>query len=521
MCPDCGAILAEWEGQTEDSEEITVVERHFVVSKHRRKKYRCKHGCAPVTAPGPVKLVEGGRYSVEFAVYVAIAKYLYHLPLERQVRMYMANSLHIDSQTLWDQIQVLATHLEPSYQALRGEVFASMLIHADETYWRMLSKGAGKKWYAWTVASPAAVFHRIFDSRSTAAAREVLDGYHGNVMADGYEPYQTVARAGPGGAARYTLAFCWAHVRRKFVKAEPFAPTCAEVIELIGKLYDIERDLPDPHTMTGAEQEAALARIVAVRREQSAPVVEAIRAWAGQQQGLPESTFRKAIQYMLNLWHGLTVFIENPWVVLDNNFVERQIRPLVVGRKNHYGSKSKRGTEVAAIFYSLIETAQLRGEDPATYLQHAAMAAIFSRLRISGSVLGTRGRGNSATTAGILSTCRYRNVIAAAYPRTVAGPAPRSRIKYTKNDFTSSARNCSGDFMKCDTRTRQPTRYDFFVAGAIPRNSISSIIRSRIAPIVVLFLRPPWSQRTTIFEMPPLAYPPAARASALSSTPCR
>ena len=79
---------------------------------------------------------------------------------------------------------------------------------------------------------------------------------------------------------------------------------------------------------------------------------------------------------MLNLWHGLTVFIENPWVVLDNNFVERQIRPLVVGRKNHYGSKSKRGTEVAALFYSLIETAQLRGEAPAAYLQRAAMAAI-------------------------------------------------------------------------------------------------------------------------------------------------
>ena len=61
---------------------------------------------------------------------------------------------------------------------------------------------------------------------------------------------------------------------------------------------------------------------------------------------------------------------------LDNNLVERQIRPLVVGRKNHYGSKSKRGTEVAALFYSMIETAQMRGEDPAVYLQRAAIAAI-------------------------------------------------------------------------------------------------------------------------------------------------
>lgn len=79
---------------------------------------------------------------------------------------------------------------------------------------------------------------------------------------------------------------------------------------------------------------------------------------------------------MLDLWHGLTVFLDNPWAVLDNNPVERQIRPLVVGRKNHYGSKSKRGTEVAALFYSLIETAQLRGEDPSAYLLKAAKAAI-------------------------------------------------------------------------------------------------------------------------------------------------
>jgi transposase len=376
VCPECGEPLAEWEGQSEDSEEVTVVERQFVMRKHRRKKYRCKHGCAPVTAPGPLKLVEGGRYSVEFVVYVAIAKYLYHLPLERQVRMYDANGLVVDSQTLWDQIELLAAHLGKSYEALLAEAFASPLIHVDETYWQMLSKGAGKKWYAWTVASPNTVVHRIFPSRSTATAREVLGDYHGIVIADGYEPYQTVARAGPDGVPRYTLAFCWAHVRRKYVKAEPFAPTCAEVIDLIGKLYEIERGLPDPHRLSGTDRDAALAQILAVRREQSAPVVEAIKAWAGRQQGLPESTFRKAIQYMLDLWHGLTVFLENPWVVLDNNLVERQIRPLVVGRKNHYGSKSKRGTEVAALFYSLIETAQMRGEDPAAYLRRAALAAI-------------------------------------------------------------------------------------------------------------------------------------------------
>ena len=118
-------------------------------------------------------------------------------------------------------------------------------------------------------------------------------------------------------------------MRRKYVKAEPFAPTCAEVIDLIGKLYEIERDLPNPHALEGADREAALTHIRAIRQERSAPIVAQIKAWATRQQALPESTFRKAIQYMLDLWHGLTVFLENPWVVLDNSFVERQIRPLV------------------------------------------------------------------------------------------------------------------------------------------------------------------------------------------------
>ncbi|AKF87009.1 hypothetical protein MFUL124B02_36350 [Myxococcus fulvus 124B02] len=79
---------------------------------------------------------------------------------------------------------------------------------------------------------------------------------------------------------------------------------------------------------------------------------------------------------MLKLWDGLSVFLCNPVVPIDNNHVERQMRDMVMGRKNHYGSKSKRGTEVAALFYSLIETARLRGEDPGHYLQRTALAAI-------------------------------------------------------------------------------------------------------------------------------------------------
>nr|BDT37555.1 hypothetical protein MFMH1_72240 [Myxococcus sp. MH1] len=172
------------------------------------------------------------------------------------------------------------------------------------------------------------------------------------------------------------LAFCWAHVRRKFFEAKQFAPACEEVLRLIAEMYAIEADLPGWYALTAEERQTALAQRLAVRQQRSAPVVASIRQWALAQRAAPGSAFRKALEYMLKLWDGLTVFLGNPVVPIDNNHVERQMRDMVMGRKNHYGSKSKRGTEVAALFYSLIETARLRGEDPGRYLQRAALASI-------------------------------------------------------------------------------------------------------------------------------------------------
>jgi transposase len=273
-------------------------------------------------------------------------------------------------------VEALARHLDKSYEALLAEVFTSPLIHADETLWYLLDKGPGKKWYVWTVASPDAVYHRIFPSRSGATAKTVLGDFKGVVVVDGYAAYQTATKAGADGPAPATLAFCWAHVRRKFVEALRFVPACQQVLELIGQLYALEEDLPDWHALEGQAQQDALAHRLAVRQQHSVPLTERIQQWALSQKAMPDSTFRKALEYMLELWSGLTVFLLNPRVPLDNNHVERQMRDLVLGRKNHYGSKSQRGTEVAALFYSLIETAKLRGEDPGDYLLRAALAAI-------------------------------------------------------------------------------------------------------------------------------------------------
>jgi transposase len=311
-CPACGGALREMTGQTEDSEEITVVERRFVMLHHLRKKYRCAcNGCVE-TAPGPLRLTthpdrRGRRYSADFAVEVAIGKYLDHLPLERQVRMMRREGLLVDSQTLWDQLEAAARLLQPTYEALRQHVHTAPVIGADETWWRVLVGSPGKRWWAWTLTSDTAVTYTILESRSQEAARQVLNGYQGLVVADGYGAYEALARAGP----RFMLAHCWAHVRRKFVEAEPHYPgPCAEVLELIGQLYAVERDCPES---------AALAQ---GRAERSAPLIAAIRAWALQQRALPESSLGKAVAYMLGLWSGLTRFLEDP-VVLPRNQATR------------------------------------------------------------------------------------------------------------------------------------------------------------------------------------------------------
>ena len=380
-CPQCGRLLQEMKGQTEDSEEITVVERQFVLVQHRRQKYRCAcNGCVD-TAPGPLRLAarpdaRGHRYAPAFAVEVALDKYLDHLPLERQARRMHREGLTIDSQTLWDQLEALAAVLQPTYEAVRRYVLAAPVIGADETWWRFLRGRGAPRWWVWSVTREDAVAYVILASRSQSAARQVLTGYTGIVMADGYGAYDALARAGPG----FTLAHCWAHVRRKFVEAEPHYPgPCGEILDLIAQLYAVERGCPVVAVMASAETRAEALQVRATARRAHAPtIVDAIQAWAHRQRALPESSLGKAIAYMRGLWPGLTRFLADARIPLDNNATERGLRGVVVGRKNHYGSRSQRGTEVAALFYSLIESAKLAGVNPKTYLLEATHAALLT-----------------------------------------------------------------------------------------------------------------------------------------------
>jgi len=376
VCELCGGVLDEWKGQEETTEEVSVVRRVFVLKQHKQKKYRCKCGGCIKLAEKPARLVDGGRYSTEFAVEVAVEKYLDHMPLERQVRKMRREGLRVTSQALWDQLWFLSRALKPVYERLKPYILSFPVISADESVWYLLEKGGRKRWYVWGAACPFAVYYRLDPSRSGEVAVELLGDYGGKIITDGYQGYNGLSRDGPHGG-KATIVNCWAHARRKFVECEQDYPDeCEKALKMIRGLYEVEKQVPNPWSLPEAEREQAFSLLARQRDERSRAITEELKEWAREQLSLPESTFREALEYMLGHWKGLTAFLDDPRVPLDNNRIERGFRGPVVGRKNHYGSKSKRGTEVAAIFYSLIESAKLCGLDPREYLLSATEAAL-------------------------------------------------------------------------------------------------------------------------------------------------
>jgi transposase len=215
------------------------------------------------------------------------------------------------------------------------------------------------------------VWFRIASAKSEAEGRRLLGSYHATVVADGYKVYKNLARDGPG----YRLAHCWAHVLRKFRDIVETDARSRWMLERIGKLYEIE------HAIVLATADDP-ARHLEMRQKELQPLLEEIRLWALAQGGLRRSDFGKAVAYVLSHWQGLTMLLKDATVPLDNNPAERALRGLVVGRKNHYGSRSQRGAQVSALFYSLLGTARLCHVHPAAYLRQALEAA----LRQSGTV---------------------------------------------------------------------------------------------------------------------------------------
>ena len=180
------------------------------------------------------------------------------------------------------------------------------------------------------------------------------------LMTDGYAGYNQLRKM-PGIGHH---AGCWAHARRKFVEASKGRKNTAaahQMVALIGKLYQIERDIKDK----SAEEKAL------IRQEKATPIIEKIKTWLDSKKSkvLPKSLLGKATYYTHGLWPQLTVYIENGHVPIDNNAAENAIRPFVIGRKNWLFSGSPRGAKASAVLYSLIETARANELEPGAYLK--------------------------------------------------------------------------------------------------------------------------------------------------------
>jgi transposase len=359
-CPSCGGALAPMAGQFEESEMIDVVEVSYRLVRVKQQKYTCRCGACVETAPGPERAILGGRYSLAFAIKVALDKYLDHIPLARQERILRRHGLEVTTQTLWDQLDALARRLQRIDAALFEHALGRPVIGLDQTSWPKLETNADKPWQMWCITAPGLVCHRIRDDKGTATFKALVGGYHGVIVCDALKTHEAGARDGPG----IELAGCWAHVFRKFEEASPDHPEAQIALCLIGELYEIDERAGDQ-----VERRAEL------RRTESVAALEKLKAWLWNQAILKTLSIGKAAAYTIANWERLTRFVENPLVPLDNNATERAIRGPVVGRKNHYGSKSRRGTEVAAILYSLVETAKLHDVDPATYLLEGVRAA--------------------------------------------------------------------------------------------------------------------------------------------------
>ncbi len=378
LCEECGKPLLEKTGLVQESEMITVVGVEFKLETVIQKIYGC--GCPDklVTAPGPERAIPGGRYSLEFGVFAAEQKYLDHMPLARMQRMMGRKGLKIERSTIFDQIFGVSNLLKPTWEALHQYTLDADWVHCDETRWPMLDSKGAAKWWVWCVASTDSVFYTIQRRRNAKAAKELLGNFNGLMISDGYTAYDSFLKDIPAGQVIH--AHCWAHVRRKFLEAEQSYPDQTETpLRCINALFSIERKIPklSPNADLEERQRVLAARLLA-RSQESRPVIDELRQWAYDTLPtvLPSSGIGKAINYMMKLWAGLTVFLTDPRAPIDNNHAEREIRGVVIGRKNHYGSKSKRGCEVAAIFYTLFESAKLAGVDPAAYVLEAARRAI-------------------------------------------------------------------------------------------------------------------------------------------------
>lgn len=365
-CPCCGGALHQI---GEDiAERLDVVPITFRVLVTRRPRYGCR-GCesAVVQAPAPSRIVEGGIPTEALIAQVLVAKYADHLPLYRQAQIYARQGIQLDRSTLADWVGRAAWYLRPLRDHILERLRRSERLFADETTAPVLDPGRGRTktgqlWaYArddrpWGGDTPPMVAYVYAADRKGERAEAHLGDFAGILQVDGYGGYTALAKR----RQQIVLAFCWAHVRRKFYELADNSPVAVEVLQRIAALYKIEDEV------RGAPAEQRQQ----IRNERSRVIVDDLRIFleAKNRQVSAKAKLGEAIRYALTRWDGLSRFLDDGRVDLDSNAVERSIRPLALNRKNALFAGSDEGGDNWAVIATLIENCKLSGINPHTWL---------------------------------------------------------------------------------------------------------------------------------------------------------
>jgi transposase len=366
-CPCCGSSLHPI-GESV-SEMLDFVPARLRVLRIRRPKYGCR-ACGTIhQAPAPERPIAKGLASPALLAHVLVSKYCDHTPLYRQSQIFARHGVELDRSTLANWVGGACWWLEPLQARLAAHVFASNKVFADDTPIPVLDPGRGRTktgrlWVytrddrPWAGPDPPAAVYFYSPDRKAERPAVHLERFRGVLQVDGYAGFERLTACG-----EIVLAACWAHARRKFfdVHEATGSPIAAEALRRIAELYAIEVSIRG----RTAEQRQQ------VRDVRTRPLIDAMKPWLEAE--LPRIPGRgalaEAIRYALARWDELSRFLDDGRIDLDNNPVERAIRPVALGRKNHLFAGSDGGGARWATVCSFVATAKLNDVEPFAYLK--------------------------------------------------------------------------------------------------------------------------------------------------------
>lgn len=379
-CPcGCGDMVRIGEDR---SERLDYIPARYQVIVTIRPKYACPKGrTGVVQAKAPAHLLEGSWPTEALLAQIAVSKHSEHMPLNRQAVVMARHGVPIDRSVLADWMGRTGALIAPVVDHMTKRLMAdSTRLYVDETTAPVLDPGKGKTkaGYLWAVlrddrgwggsAPPGVVFH-YRPGRKGEYAAEILDGFNGTIQVDAYGGYSHLATPKRTGGDPLRLAFCWAHGRRKLIKAKPQkgSPIVDEALLRIAALYKVE-DAIRGHNPDHRR---------AIRQELSRPLVDEFFDWLKAQAARVsrKSDLGEAMVYMLKRQDGFRLFLEDGRVDMDSNLVENAIRSPAMNRRNALFAGHDEGGRNWARFASLIGTCKMNGVEPYAYLRD-----LFARL---------------------------------------------------------------------------------------------------------------------------------------------